>query len=81
MAEPPHPTLQSVEDKRELVVLKIASQLEQINTAIEQLQDVLQFMATSLRKSLITSFTSDQWEFFAQVSVALASAHECLRRS
>ena len=80
MAEPPHPTLQSVEDKRELVVLKIASQLEQINTAIEQLQDVLQFMATS-EEIPDYAFTSDQWEFFAQVSLGLASAHECLRRS
>ena len=80
MTEPPHPTLESIEDKRELVVLKIASQLEQINTAIEQLQDVLHFLATS-KEVPDYAFTSDQWEFFAQVSVGLATAHECLRRS
>ena len=56
-----------------------ASQLEQINTAIT-LQDVLLFMANS-EEIHDFDFSSDQWEFFAQVSLGLASAHECLRRS
>lgn len=80
MTEPPHPTLQSVEDKRELVVLKIATHLELINTHIEQLQEVLHFVATS-KEIPDHAFTPDQWEFFAQVQAGLATAHECLRRS
>ena len=84
MAEPPEPAsaldIQGLEDKRDLIVLKIASKVEEVNTAIESLLEILHFVGTS-KQIPDYAFSKDQWEFFAQLTAGLASAHDCLRRS